>query len=444
MLTTEAAVTALAPDAASLSSGRELARPGKWTSLGRAGDVAWGEVFGSGSKPYRTVVDLVGEVAKCSCPSRKLPCKHSLALMLVAMGSPGSLVAGDMPEWAASWADGRAAKASGVTASPKPVDAKGRAKRRADRDARVLAGTEELDLWLRDVARRGLASVRSEPYAFWDRMAARLVDAQAPGLGRRVRSLGSLAAQPGAAAAEPFALALGRLGLLAKAVQRTHALDPDTVDGLAGELGHAVPPDAMAERPEVHDDWMVVAQGREQLNKLVERATWIVGAATGRVARVLDYSPTEGGLPPGPAPGRTFRGGLAFHPGFPELRAAYRDGELSETRDAGLGGPSTVADALASWTAVMARAPWIERWPVRLCGVRVGMAGRSDPALGDGTGCLRLAPGPWIAALAVATGGGPVDVLGLHDGLRLQPLAMVAAGRRYSVSPSSPRLSRVA
>jgi SWIM zinc finger len=42
----------------------------------------WGLCAGSGKRPYQTVVDLTGPAYKCSCPSRKFPCKHALALLL--------------------------------------------------------------------------------------------------------------------------------------------------------------------------------------------------------------------------------------------------------------------------------------------------------------------------------------------------------------------------
>ncbi len=76
-------VLGLAPDAASAKAGRGQAGPGKWTGLGAQDTVLWGEVQGSGQKPYQVRVDLGGPVFKCSCPSRKFPCKHALGLMLI-------------------------------------------------------------------------------------------------------------------------------------------------------------------------------------------------------------------------------------------------------------------------------------------------------------------------------------------------------------------------
>ena len=76
--------------------------------------------------------------------------------------------------------------------SPEPADPEAAAKREAKRMKRVGSGVEEFELWLCDLIRGGLGRVQSETYAFWDQPASRLVDAQAPGLARRVRALASL------------------------------------------------------------------------------------------------------------------------------------------------------------------------------------------------------------------------------------------------------------
>ncbi|MCD0157069.1 SWIM zinc finger family protein, partial [Deinococcus sp. 6GRE01] len=82
------AVLALAPDAASAQAARKLAAPGKWQNLNTPAGSLWGECQGSGRTPYLTGVDLSGPAQtspafKCTCPSRKFPCKHALALLLL-------------------------------------------------------------------------------------------------------------------------------------------------------------------------------------------------------------------------------------------------------------------------------------------------------------------------------------------------------------------------
>jgi hypothetical protein len=71
-------VISAAPDDASLAAARKLARPGPWSETGSNGDLVWGKCQGSGKTPYQVSVDTVAPAYRCSCPSRKFPCKHAL------------------------------------------------------------------------------------------------------------------------------------------------------------------------------------------------------------------------------------------------------------------------------------------------------------------------------------------------------------------------------
>jgi len=51
----------------------------------------WGESQASGSKPYQVSIVLGGPAFKCTCPSRKFPCKHGIGLMLLAHQKPDSV-----------------------------------------------------------------------------------------------------------------------------------------------------------------------------------------------------------------------------------------------------------------------------------------------------------------------------------------------------------------
>ena len=76
-------VSALAPDDASAEAANGLVADSKWVTLGADDEAAWGECQGSGSKHYQAQVDLGALVSRCSCPSRKFPSKHGLALLLL-------------------------------------------------------------------------------------------------------------------------------------------------------------------------------------------------------------------------------------------------------------------------------------------------------------------------------------------------------------------------
>ncbi len=84
----EQQVETLAPDAASLKAGKALSNANQWLVKQINERVLWGEIKGSGSKPYRTQIDLQNIAYKCSCPSFKFPCKHGIGLMLAFAKQP--------------------------------------------------------------------------------------------------------------------------------------------------------------------------------------------------------------------------------------------------------------------------------------------------------------------------------------------------------------------
>lgn len=158
-------VLALAPDDASRKAGSKLGSAGPWSGGGCDGSGAvWGQCKGSGSKPYVTVIDITGPAYKCSCPSRKFPCKHALGLLLVWASGESALPAGEVPDWAGEWlADRRrrsveqAEKRAGTDGAPSagPADPEA-ARRRAERRAeRITGGAKELEERLADLLRGG-------------------------------------------------------------------------------------------------------------------------------------------------------------------------------------------------------------------------------------------------------------------------------------------------
>lgn len=80
---TQEQILALAPDANSAKNGKALATSSKWSFLGCNDKAVWGECQGSGKKPYQTQIDLTQLAFKCSCPSRKFPCKHGIGMFLL-------------------------------------------------------------------------------------------------------------------------------------------------------------------------------------------------------------------------------------------------------------------------------------------------------------------------------------------------------------------------
>ena len=91
---TAAQVASLAPDASSIAGAREVAGPRLWSSTGYDDRAAWGQC-----RSYLAAVDLVDPAFSCTCPSRKVPCKHALGLLMLWASSPEAVPRTAAPDW---------------------------------------------------------------------------------------------------------------------------------------------------------------------------------------------------------------------------------------------------------------------------------------------------------------------------------------------------------
>ncbi|MFI6868710.1 DUF5691 domain-containing protein [Nocardia sp. NPDC050406] len=311
-------VAALAPDAASLTAARKLR--GKWSETGQFDNALWGLCAGSGSRPYQTVIDLSGPAYKCSCPSRKFPCKHALGLLLT--WAEGGAPETDAPaDFAAEWLAGRAARAAKQAAPEAKSPRTGNPATADQRHARVTAGLADLDMWLADQIRTGLASADRSHTAF-ESVAARMVDAQAPGVALALRQLPRTAAR----ADWPHRLLreYGRLHLLVTAHQRLDEIAPALRSSIRTHIGYPTTADAVRAEPAVRDHWMVLAARTGVDDGLYTRRVWLRGRATGRWALLLDHHYGSPSFPQDtPAPGFQVDAELHYYPAAAPLRAVW-------------------------------------------------------------------------------------------------------------------------
>ena len=395
---------------------------------------AWGLCKGSGANPYQVIVDITGPAYKCSCPSRKIPCKHALGLLFLV--ADGGAPPADPPDWAQTWLDGRASRAAAAATRaqrPTEIDPEARAKRIATRERKVAAGIDELDRWLRDLMRRGLDSTRGEGYRFWDAMGARLVDAQAGGLGRSVRGLGS-AANSGDAWPHLLLEGAGRLHLLSEAYRRADQLPDDLRADVRALVGWNVKEDELDPAGAVEDRWLVIGQRIDDRGDIVTARTFLLGEASGRIALHLAFG--VGAAPPTllAVPGQAFRATLTFYPSSTPLRVAVRppiepDGDITHVP-----GAMPLATVIEEHAARLARNPFSGSWPVLIGDVvPILRAAKLLVRDADGTALPLLTPDVAPRLFAVS-GGHPVTLVAEWDGNWLRPLAAFADGHLASVT----------
>jgi hypothetical protein len=448
----EEQATALVTDSGTLKRGQELASPAKWANLGRTDAAAWGECAGSGSKPYLTGIDLTEPAFKCSCPSRVFPCKHGAGLLLLLARQPALLAPGAPPTWLAEWltkrqskseeqAEKAAARPSKQPAAPtdlseanppppaEPATSAAQHKRETQRLARMQAGAEDLEVWLLDLLRAGLADLASKPASLWESQAARLVDNQLPGLAAALRELADCPTA-GPAWADRLLGRLGELYVLLSAFLNRENLAPTAWQDVAQQIGLTLKKEVLLADPTAlafADTWLVLGQHTWPEERLTGRRSWLHGQHSGRLALLLEFAFGSQPFATVLVPQARYGGELVFYPGLLRLRAVPGAG-LTRQADAvgGRPAPRSLASLLDAYAAALARQPWLRDLPATVWAV----VGRStagawqlhDPETGAALP-LRLPDEPAGWHLLALSGGQPLAVFGEWNGQAFRVLS---------------------
>ncbi|RSZ57997.1 SWIM zinc finger family protein [Massilia atriviolacea] len=435
-------ILALAPDASSAKAGSQLAGPAKWGKLGRTDSAVWGECQGSGKVPYRTQIDLGEPAFKCSCPSRKFPCKHGIGLYLLLASHAALFAAGPAPQWVSDWLDGRqqrsekkqqsAAEKAAATPEQAAAQAAAAHKREEKRDNKVAAGIVELQTWLEDLAREGLSTVRARGPAFWNDIAARMVDAQAGGLAARLRRASGMCFDTRLPDWETrLARELASLYLLGSACRRLPDLAPPLQSDVRALVGWTVSQEDVLAQAGVQDRWQVLAQHTSDSERVRARTSWLRGTRSGRWATIMHYAAGTQGYDKVLAPATEFDGELCFYPSAYPLRALIRQQDAFAPLDTTPAPAPTLDAALAAYADALARNPFLDRFPLLLDAVvpRAGAAPHLEGA--DGRIVPLHAGFRHLWPLLALSGGHPLTVMAEWDGDAVIPLSVFTEGRLH-------------
>ncbi|MEO5953658.1 MAG: DUF5691 domain-containing protein [Chloroflexia bacterium] len=448
---TQEQIISLAPDPASAKAGRELASPRKWQNAGHNEHALWGEHQGSGSKPYFTSIDLEEPAFKCTCPSRKFPCKHGLGLFLAFTNEPAAFPAATPPQWAAEWLTSRvekeerdAKREERKEQEANDPEAKAKAEKAAARSAsqrksRVDKGIEDLDRWLCDLIHAGFSASNLNSYSLWESQAARLVDAQAPGLARMVRNMGDLATSSATDAIrnERILEEAGRVHLIIQAYSRLENLPPAIQDEIRTLVGWTQDQaDLIASAPNLpdthrtRDNWFVARQLVTEDDKLRSQSTWLWSNSQPRAALIMDFAYGNAPLDKSLVVGTQIDAELVYFPGAYPVRAIVKERFGSPTDLTNLE-VWTIEEALAKYHQALQQNPLLNRFPMFLCDVvPIYTPDKSgDLTLtyvrnveGDTLPVNPATNSQEALGYLALSGGDPIMIFGLWNGKHLTPL----------------------
>jgi hypothetical protein len=291
----------------------------------------------------------------------------------------------------------------------------------------MTAGLDDFGRWLRDLVRAGTAAARQQPYSWWDAAAARLVDAQLPGLAEQVRGMGSDVHRR-EDWAEHLLAVCGRWWTATRAWAIRDQLDRDAMADLRAYLGWAQPSADVKAADSVTGSYLVLGGHRTDDGRLLQQRTWLRDEATGEMLVVLDFS---AGMTPLASPqlaGTVVSATVSRYPGTPPRRALFAVDPVVTSAATALPGAITIAEAQSRRAERLAATPWSDRVPVVLGDAVLTTSGRPSvtDAAGDRLDLVDDDDSLW-PALAM-TGGQPADLFGELSGGRFRPLSVAVGG----------------
>ncbi|MBW8686122.1 SWIM zinc finger family protein [Chitinophaga rhizophila] len=326
MLLSEEQVLTLAPDEPSRKAGKALAGVSKWVSKGASEQALWGECQGSGSKPYQTQIDLTSTAFKCSCPSRKFPCKHGIGLMLLYAREPAIFTDNTPPSWVTEWLDKRTVKETKKQEKEdKPADDIARDKRQQARQQKVEDGIYELLLWMKDIVRNGLLQLPEKGSSYWENMARRMVDAQAPGLAGMIRALSEINFY-GEGWQHQFMEQFLRIYLVIQGFSQGENLSPLLQQELRSLVGFTHSQEALRQEAGLKDTWLILNKQITEEDALTTEKYWLFGLHSYQPALVLQFYARGMSRPQLLlTPGMSIEAALVFFPSVIPLRALIKE-----------------------------------------------------------------------------------------------------------------------
>ena len=294
----------------------------------------------------------------------------------------------------------------------------------------MQAGMEELEIWLQDVLMMGLAALSQQSYEYFESVAARLVDAQAPGLGNLVKAL------PASMTGDDWQLRcldkIGHIYLILKAFRKLERWPTDFQEELKGLAGIYIKKDVLEAQKGITDTWEVVGKVTESQDRLEVQRLWLWGHQSKQFALLLDFAFGKQPFANNYSPGTALLGELVFYPAMLPMRAHLKLPVQIQSGEGVLTPAQDFETFLTVYAEALSISPFISIYPAWVGGVRVYAKDEKLLLLSEQGAIIPVHPAfqrTW--ELLAVSGGKPLSVFGEWADNQLLPLGTMTDTYRW-------------
>lgn len=428
-------IAELAPNDLILGKARVLAQARAWKTTAYGRGLIWGQCKSSGERVYQVAIDLDQQRLRCTCQERYHPCRHALALLLYYTSLKiVDEVATTPPAWVAELLDTPAPTLPTVEG----IAQQKREQRLKQRIAPMQQGVSDLEQWLLDLVRQGLAAAAVQEAAFFGSFASKMVDQKLGGVARRIRQWPELLV-----ATDGFERLLeevSALYLFVQAFKQIGALDEPRQSDLLRIAGvNPKKEEVLSSGQQVSDIWLVVGVTEKEEDGLRSRKHYLIGQESGKVGLLLEFAWKRAPFEHQWAAGSAWKGTVVFYPGSFPLRVLVQRVQPYTSTLPPLKSHANLSGFSTAYAHALAANPWIGAFPGLINGVSATRQGREVWVVdSDGQGLPSVTEGLLGWKLLAACQGKAVMVFGEWNGRSFYPLAIVSDGRVRPLLAASP------
>lgn len=436
---TDEKIAALAPNDSTERRGRTLANSAKWEYVATNYEAIWGACKGSGAQPYFVQINLNGPKYKCSCPVRKTPCKHILGLFFLFAKSSAVFKYQAPPSSVSNWLERQQSAAATTNSNSPSVSTKtteasikakeAKEKRWQQRLQLMSSGIDELELWLMDVIRQGIANLDIQKADFWQHIAAKMVDAKLPRISTYLKETHHLILQQ--QDWSEFILArLGELYWWVESFKKREKLSPNLQEELYRLLGKTVKKaDIIESNPPKQDDWLVVGKKEAvDIEGRNFRRVWLQGQQSQKEALILDYAFGHVGYEQHYTIGDLLQGKLVYYSTvYPQRAIWVHSNSAKPSVTAQFKTYANIQELLSQYSLAIAQNPWLPLFPAALSGLRAFIDEKQQLQIKDMHNHilpLQLLESSTVWKILAISGGHSICLFGEWNGLHFEPLSM--------------------